>query len=499
MMATYSMRRKMLLISRLSLIGLFVLIGGYAVPKILSKDGMIAPHTDSVTFSKKIVTSGLRDPWELTEGPDENLWLTESKSYRVLQIDPKSGAQTVLADLAKNRNFHAGDDTDGNGIPWPQGGLMGMALHPQLLNGSPYVYLAYVHTHTKGNRFLVRLERYKYNSEKKALIEPQIICDTVPASNDHNGGRMTIANVGGKPYLFYAVGDMGSGQFSNGGTPNQAQNVLSYEGKILRYALEPKEGAAGEASWIPADNPFDDTKKTAVWSTGHRNPQGLASAVIDGKELLFSSEHGPYSDDEVNLIYKGKNYGHPLIIGYADGNYDGLAASVSDNKNYPGKWHTSYPLISSERENVNRLGKSTYQEPIKSFYPTSNSHLKALFSSVQRGQKSEWKAWAPAGIAIYTANNIPGWKNSVLIATLKGGTLLQLKLNDKGQVAGEVVEHEKGNLRYRDIEVSKNGNILYLITDSSSVTSGPSASEPASTNCRGCIIQLQYTSPQRTR
>ncbi|HLS95210.1 MAG TPA: PQQ-dependent sugar dehydrogenase, partial [Sphingobacterium sp.] len=59
--------------------------------------------------------------------------------------------------------------------------------------------------------------------------------------------------------------------------------------------------------------------------------------------LLFSCEHGPFSDDEINIIEKGSNYGHPLIIGYADGNYNGLAAAALDDPSLPGVWNTSYP------------------------------------------------------------------------------------------------------------------------------------------------------------
>jgi glucose/arabinose dehydrogenase len=81
---------------------------------------------------------------------------------------------------------------------------------------------------------------------------------------------MIIAPVtaGGTNYLFYAAGDMGSGQFANRMRPQNAQNPDSYEGKILRFNLEPVSG-----SWIPADNPYSTT--SAVYSIGIRNNQGL--------------------------------------------------------------------------------------------------------------------------------------------------------------------------------------------------------------------------------
>src|SRR5690606_33381973 len=109
-------------------------------------------------------------------------------------------------------------------------------------------------------------------------------------------------------FLFYSTGDMGAGQFSNGARTNHAQNADSYEGKILRFNLEPDKSSA---PWIPDDNPFNGRVESAVWSIGHRNPQGLAHALIGDRDLLYASEHGPYSDDEVNLIEPGANYGHP--------------------------------------------------------------------------------------------------------------------------------------------------------------------------------------------
>ncbi|WP_256003917.1 PQQ-dependent sugar dehydrogenase [Pedobacter deserti] len=466
----------------LSIVFLLLLLVGYVRP------ALDAPEQD-VSFSERVVISGLSDPWEIVMGPDNYVWATEAKAYRVIRVHVASGNKQVVLDLSGARQFKKGEN-----LPWPQGGLMGMALHPEMGSGTPYVYLAYAYKHLQGNRFLVRLARYQYNSRSQMLEQGQTICDSIPASNDHNGGRLAIAREKGLPYLFYSVGDMGSGQFKNGGAPNYAQNVSSYEGKILRYHLEPSAQSSGEDAWIPSDNPFNGQRRSAVWTVGHRNPQGLAAANIEGTDMLYASEHGPYSDDEINLIQRGANYGHPLVIGYADGNYSGLAASVSSNQDYPGPWHTSYPLIGTEQDNARKIG-SSYRDPVKSFYPVPADTLKPLFKKINSGGKSDWLAWAPAGIEVYDKDVIPGWKRSLLIATLKGGTLLRLKLNDEGKIAGQqVFEYQKGRQRYRDVTVSAAGEKIYLATDSASVTSGPSAENPKSVACRGCIIELTYQS-----
>jgi PQQ-dependent dehydrogenase (s-GDH family) len=482
--------------------------------------GSISRHADAqekklqtnAAFDIRIVADKLSDPWEIAFGPDQQLWVTEAKGYRVLRIDPSSGKRTVLLDLSKQKNFgrydQIADEKDG-GKPWPQGGLMGMALHPGLLQGKPYVYLAYIYHYKgagaagdgkqgrEGYQYLMQLRRFSYDLKQNRLINGITICDTIPASNDHNGGRLAIAENQGKPYLFYSIGDMGAGQFLNGGRTNKAQDIHSYEGKVLRYNLEPEGTGNAEKDWIPADNPFNEVEKNAVWSRGHRNPQGLAFAKINGREFLYATEHGPYSDDELNLIEEGKNYGHPLVIGYADGNYNGLAASVSDNKDYPGRWHTSYPQIGSEQDNAKAMG-AAYRDPLKSFFPSAADTLGVLFSKLQQNVKAEWASFAPSSIAVYQSEGIPGWKNSLLIPTLKGARLLRLQLNSNGRLADEEVhEYLKGNVRYRDLAISADGLKIYLAVDSSSVTSGPSKEDPKQISYRGCIIEMKYKHPDK--
>jgi PQQ-dependent dehydrogenase (s-GDH family) len=459
-------------------------------------------------FGVRIVASALSDPWEVTFGPDAHLWVTESKSYRVLRINVPKGKKQVLLDLTSQRQFPRYDklpDEQDGGKPWPQGGLTGMALHPELLKGKPYVYLAYVYRFAgdkakgdggepayKGYHFVSRIVRYNYNISSQTLVNPVILCDSIPASSDHNGGRLTIAPVSGKSFLFYSIGDMGAGQFANGGRQNKAQNIASYEGKVLRFNLEADADVNTYDKWLPSDNPFNNKKQSAVWSLGHRNPQGLAYVNIGGNDLLYSCEHGPYGDDEINLISMGGNYGHPLIIGYNDGNYDGMAASVSDHQEIPGQWHTSYPLITSERQNAETIG-TAYKNPERSLFPITHQRLQELFGKIVKGEEQEWEAYGPSSVDVYTGDFIPGWKNSLLVTTLKGSALLRLKLDDKGKVLDEPPHtYVKGKVRYRDLAISTDGKKIYLATDSSSVSSGPSKENPKEVSYRGCILELTY-------
>ncbi|MGI8636443.1 MAG: PQQ-dependent sugar dehydrogenase, partial [Segetibacter sp.] len=347
------------------------------------------------------------------------------------------------------------------------------------------------------------------------LTSPVTLVDTIPGSNDHNGGRLAIASINGINYLFYSVGDMGAGQFNNAARKNNAQNANIYEGKILPFNLE-TDRDKGLDQWIPNDNPFNvsttsgnknNDKQSGVWSLEHRNPQGLGSGVIAGTSRLYSVEHGPFSDDEINIIERQKNYGHPLIIGMNDGNYDGLAAAATANAALPGIWHTSCPLIGSENSNAVTIGPN-YKNPLKTFYPSSNSYLSSIMTSVKddnystgfpNGNSETWESEAVSNVAYYSSNSIPGWNNSLLITTLKGGKLIRLKLNSTGDaIVGDTVNYFKAANRYRDLALSGDGTKIYLAVDSSLITSGPSATNPQVSTNRGSILEFTYVGNSST-
>ncbi len=463
---------------------------------------------NGLTFNKSVLARDLEDPWCIEYGPDNFLWVAEAKGYRLLRINPKDATREVVLDINNARKFPRydtiPDDIDG-GKPWPQGGLMGLALHPSLVNGKPYVYIAYVYEYAGaarsgkgadpgdgGYHFLTKIVRYQFDSLGHKLINPLLICDSIPSSNDHNGGRLAISRIGTTEFLFYSAGDMGAGQFDNAARKNNAQDPQIYEGKILRFYTEPENDNPDLQSWIPPDNPFNGRKRNAVWSIGHRNPQGLASMQMGDMQILFASEHGPYSDDEISIIVRKGNSGHPLVIGYADGNYDGLAAGTTDKDSLPGKWNTTYPLITDEKQNARKLGN--YQEPIISLYPTSRDSLASLMQAFQRGdtKDKEWESLAPSGIAIYKSRVIPGWNPSILVTSLKHGTITRLQLNQAGRKVIAQETYFKAAARYRDVAVSNDGKTIYVVTDQSKVTSGPSKMNSKQTELSGAIIAFDF-------
>jgi PQQ-dependent dehydrogenase (s-GDH family) len=446
--------------------------------------------------------NALNDPWEITYGTDGFLWITEARGYKVSRMDPSTGAKTTVLDLSQGSTFLPAADQTFNvqfgttQSPWPQGGFAGLAMHPDFMHATApkkFIYVSYVHTYNStaannaGVFFTNRVVRFTYNTATAKLESPVSLCDTLPGSSDHNSQRMIIAPVGGTNYLFYASGDMGSGQFGNSAREIKSQLTASYEGKILRFNLEPDTDAGTLDKWIPNDNPFNAAAQSAVWSTGMRNNQGFAYAVINGTGILYGSSHGPYSDDEINIIESGKNYGHPTVIGYkSDGNYNGSKAGSPTG---------SLPLINSEIDNATAIGAFFYRDPIFSAYAATQAAVNNMY--LNSPPNGSWPSEGWSGMDVYTSTEIPGWKNSLVLGSLKWGRVLRLKLNNAGTAvvptgSADTVSYFGSTNRYRDVAFAPNGKDLFVVMDKSSTTSGPSAANPVAPACPGCVQKYTF-------
>lgn len=219
----------------------------------------------------EVIAQGLNIPWEIAFLPDGDMLVTE-RGGKLLKISGSD--KKTVAEIQGVR--HIGE-----------GGLLGLALDPNF-KANKFIYL-YLTTGDSGN-ITNRVEKYKFDNDK--LLERAVILEGIKGSSNHDGGRIAFGPDG---YLYITTGDAES--------PDLAQDTNSLNGKILRIKND---------SSIPSDNPFNN----AVYSYGHRNPQGLA---WDDNDNLWATEHGPSGsqtgNDEVNLIVKGKNYGWPEIKG----------------------------------------------------------------------------------------------------------------------------------------------------------------------------------------
>jgi glucose/arabinose dehydrogenase len=412
----------------------------------------LPPATGSETFTQRTVIAGQRMPHDLAYGPDNNIWYTERFAGTVSFVNPATGVKKVVLALGSKMVRVSGQD-----------GLMGLALHPQLLQGKPYVYISYTYQSTSSTVRKIRIERYTYDIPTQTLGQPVTVLEDIPGSNDHNSARLAI---GPDLKLYYTAGDMGAGQFDNLTRTNNAQNLTIYEGKVLRLNTEPVN-----SSWIPTDNPFGN----AVYTNGHRNAQGLVWGNVNGANILYSSEHGPYSDDEINIIEAGRNYGWPQVSGFCDGNYNGRTIG-------------GFAVV-SEQTNCTTLNA---KEPIRSLFPATNPPT--------GGDNMTWPSTGPSGTDFYGSNAIPGWQNSLLVAQLKNGTLTRFKLsNDGTSIISDTIHYFRGIGRFRDVVVSPDGLKIYLACDSSGSTSGPTGGVTTTPANPGSILEFTYQPPTGAR
>lgn len=218
----------------------------------------------------EIVADNLQIPWEIAFLPNGDLLVTERPG--TLKRIGKEGRAFNIKGV-----WHVGE-----------GGLLGVAVHPDF-DEQGWIYLYFSEKNDDGQMINSVWQYWFANNE---LMTPAPVLSGIPGAAYHDGGRIAFGPDG---YLYITTGDASN--------PESAQDINSLAGKILR--IDPR----GE---IPPDNPFSN----AVWSYGHRNPQGLA---WDDMGRLWATEHGRsgiFSGyDELNLIEKGKNYGWPVIQG----------------------------------------------------------------------------------------------------------------------------------------------------------------------------------------
>lgn len=411
----------------------------------------LLPNPALENFTVRTIKANQRMPHDLVYGPDDNIWYTERFAGTVSFVNPVTTVKTVVLTLGTLMVRGGGQD-----------GLMGLALHPQFNSGKPYVYISYTYESTSSTVRKIRIARYTYDPLTQSLGSPVTVLENIPGSNDHNSARLAI---GPDVKLYFTAGDMGAGQFDNINRPNNAQNPNIYEGKILRLNTEPD----GVGSWIPADNPFlNGGVPTAVYTVGHRNAQGLVWGNVNGASILYSTEHGPFSDDEINIIDQGRNYGWPNVIGWCDGNYNGRT--------------TGGFTIQNEQTNCNTLNA---KEPIRSLFPSTYPP--------SGGDNMLWPSVGHSGADFYSSNAIPNWQNSLLIANLKKGTVSRYKLSNDGQnIISDTIHYFRGLGRFRDVVVSPDGLKIYVACDSSGATSGPTGGTTTIPANPGSILEFTY-------
>ena len=316
----------------------------------------------------EIVVSDLNIPWGFTFLPDNSMLITE-KEGKLIHF--KNGKKNLISGLPKVK-------VQG------QGGLMDIELHPNYKSNG-WVYFTYSSGNSKGANTTLMRARIKNNR----LINQEVLYKAIPDTRrgQHFGSRIAFDR---DEYLYFSIGDRGN-------RDKNPQDITKDGGKIYRLHDDGK---------IPKDNPFVNQHgaKKAIYSYGHRNPQGMEMNPFTGD--IWTHEHGPRGGDEINIINKGKNYGWP---------------KASFGINYSGSKFT------------NKTSIKGMIDPIYQWTPSI----------------------APSGMAFVNSDKYPKMKGNLLVGSLKFRYVTNCTLKN-----GKVINEEKllENLgRIRSIEHGNDG------------------------------------------
>ena len=248
-------------------------------------------ETEQADFRVETVATGLEFPWSMAFLPDGDMLVTEREG-RLRYIDdgalreaPVEGLPDILVDN--------------------QGGLLGLALHPDF-EENRWVYFSFAEGTSRANH--TALARGRLSEDGSALegVEPLFRVNFDKQRGYHFGGRILFLDDG---TLLLTLGE-GAQYFQ------EAQNLDNHLGTIVRL---------NDDGSVPFDNPYvsADGAQPEIWSYGHRNVQGIARNPQTG--AIWAHEHGPRGGDEINDIRPGLNYGWPAIT-YGI-NYNGTPVS----------------------------------------------------------------------------------------------------------------------------------------------------------------------------
>ena len=324
---------------------------------------------------------------ELVHEKDGIIWAIEFFEDNSILATIKSGELI---------HFKNGEEVYIKGLPdiylRGQGGLMDIEFHPNF-NENKLLYMSYAFEKEEGKGGSTNIARAELVND--SLINFQVLYEATQGSRkgQHFGGRLEFDDKG---FLYFSIGDRGNRDVN-------PQNLKLDGGKIYRI---------NEDGTIPDDNPFidvDDAKK-AIYSYGHRNPQGMFKHPITGE--IWTNEHGPKGGDEINIIQKGLNYGWPEIT-YGI-NYSGT--TITKNKTLP-----------------------NMEQPLYYWIPSI----------------------APSCFEYITSNRYEDWQGSLLAGALKFKYLERIVLEKNKVVYREKIAEDLG--RPRDVKESKDGYIYVSI------------------------------------
>lgn len=317
-------------------------------------------------------------PWAIAFLPNGRMLVTE-KPGRIFVVT-QAGQKTELANVPEV-------------LASGQNGMLDVAASPDFAT-TGRIYFTYVEPQD-GGRLVLALAQLSTSGQTAELTDIRAIWRQSPSGGGGQPGGIIAFDPKGA-HLFLTVGDRMR--------PTSAQDPDQARGKVLRLDLE---------GGTPADNPLAGRGgvQAQIWTTGHRNPYGLAFA-LDGR--LWLHEMGPRGGDELNLIESGRNYGWPIVSNGSE--YSG--ADIPD--------HDTRPEFAAP---------SVYWTPVI----------------------------APAGLAFYEGDLFPQWRGSALIGGLAVRSLVRVTVGADDGANG--IESWSMGARIRDVAVAPDGAV-WVIEDS---------------------------------
>lgn len=415
-------------------------------------------------FEKAVLAEGLGNPFEIRIGPDGWLWVTERTAAKVTRINLDDGSAETAYE------FDAPEVID------DQTGVMGFAFHPDFGDGADQIFVYHTYEDAERtdptrpdeadpfHRLFNKVVRLDYDAGTGTLSNPTDILTGIPSNNDHNSGRMQIGPDG---MIYLTVGDQGHNQLVNWCRPIESQTLpteeqlaaedyYAYQGKVLRMNLD---------GGIPEDNPEIDGVRSHIYSYGHRNAQGIDFAS-DG--TLYSNEHGPDSDDEINVIEAGGNYGWPHVAGQQDDNFYlyarwSEASEPCDELDWIGPSQGAPDAVPQEAESEWETPEN-YVAPIATMFtvsePPPGCEDFGYFCRPSVG---------PSSIEFYEADGAPELSGRLLSTAMKHGSIYTF--DPAGD--GGITRYYLGANRLRDMAISEDGRTIYIATDSQGGVQNP--------------------------
>jgi hypothetical protein len=266
-----------------------------------------------VGFSQDIqletYASGFDSPVNAAHAGDARLFVVERQGLIKIINSNGTVSNTPFLDIVSLVKDNGGEQ-----------GLLSVAFHPNY-SANGYFFVNYVNN--SGDTVISRFTR---NTTDAADPNSEFVLLSIaqPFSN-HNGGDMHFGPDDG--FLYIATGDGGSG----GDPQNNAQDLNSLLGKMLRIDVNNTSTNPDLNYSIPSDNPFidDANAEDEIWSYGLRNPWKFSFDKLNGD--MWIADVGQSNKEEINRVLStssgGENFGWRCYEGSSTFNTAGCGAA----------------------------------------------------------------------------------------------------------------------------------------------------------------------------